>query len=201
MKIPETIFSRAENLMNEIAIFTESVVWSRWGKSFARSGLVSRMSEPYFARKECPVNIDIRSFVQLVYQKDYVGAVNKIRESNYLPAICGRVCPQEEQCEQVCHTRQKAWSRSDRKAWTLRCRMNWSIDFFPPVIQEHRSEKIGDRWFGSCWFDMCCWVGKTRLSSYYLEALQLLAGSEVPVFRNSSSTYYFFDLEPAVSRR
>jgi glutamate synthase (NADPH) small chain len=39
----------------------------------------------------CPVNIDIRSFVQLVYQKDYVGAVNKIRESNYLPAICGRV--------------------------------------------------------------------------------------------------------------
>ena len=50
-------------------------------------------------REGCPVIIDIRSFIQLIYQKDYAGAVNKIRESNYLPAICGRVCPQEEQCE------------------------------------------------------------------------------------------------------
>ncbi|MEK6565792.1 MAG: NAD(P)-binding protein, partial [Bacteroidota bacterium] len=50
----------------------------------------------------CPVGIDIRSFVQAIYCKDYLGAVNKIREANYLPAICGRVCPQEEQCEAVC---------------------------------------------------------------------------------------------------
>ncbi|MEK7670144.1 MAG: NAD(P)-binding protein, partial [Bacteroidota bacterium] len=50
----------------------------------------------------CPVGIDIRSFVQAIYRKDYLGAVNKIREANYLPAICGRVCPQEEQCEAVC---------------------------------------------------------------------------------------------------
>ncbi len=50
----------------------------------------------------CPVNIDIRSFVQLILKKDYAGAVNKIREANYLPAICGRVCPQESQCEAEC---------------------------------------------------------------------------------------------------
>ncbi len=50
----------------------------------------------------CPVRVDIRSFLQLVIAKDYVGAVRKIREANYLPAICGRVCPQEEQCEAVC---------------------------------------------------------------------------------------------------
>lgn len=50
----------------------------------------------------CPVNVDIRSFITLIYQKDYTGAINKIRESNYLPAICGRVCPQESLCEQVC---------------------------------------------------------------------------------------------------
>ena len=50
----------------------------------------------------CPVGIDIRGFIQLVMQKDYVGAVNKIREANYLPAICGRVCPQETQCEELC---------------------------------------------------------------------------------------------------
>ncbi len=50
----------------------------------------------------CPVGIDIRGFIQLIMQKDYVGAVNKIREANYLPSICGRVCPQESQCESVC---------------------------------------------------------------------------------------------------
>jgi glutamate synthase (NADPH/NADH) small chain len=50
----------------------------------------------------CPVNIDIKSFIQLVFKEDYAGAVRKIRESNYLPAVCGRVCPQESQCEIVC---------------------------------------------------------------------------------------------------
>ena len=50
----------------------------------------------------CPVSVDIRSFIGLIYQKDYQGAINKIRESNYLPAICGRVCPQESLCESVC---------------------------------------------------------------------------------------------------
>ncbi|HET6273550.1 MAG TPA: NADPH-dependent glutamate synthase [Bacteroidota bacterium] len=50
----------------------------------------------------CPVNIDIRGFIQLVLQRDFLGAVNKIREANYLPAICGRVCPQESQCELLC---------------------------------------------------------------------------------------------------
>ena len=52
--------------------------------------------------KACPVNVDIRSFITLIYQKDYTGAIQKIRESNYLPAVCGRVCPQESLCEQVC---------------------------------------------------------------------------------------------------
>ena len=52
--------------------------------------------------QSCPVNIDIPSFIQLMYQGDYEGAIRKIRESNYLPAICGRVCPQETLCESVC---------------------------------------------------------------------------------------------------
>lgn len=50
----------------------------------------------------CPVNIDIPGFIRLLYEKDYEGALRKIRESNYLPAICGRVCPQENLCEIVC---------------------------------------------------------------------------------------------------
>ncbi|MGD9897552.1 MAG: NADPH-dependent glutamate synthase [Calditrichaceae bacterium] len=50
----------------------------------------------------CPVNIQIKDFVTLIAEGDFIGAVHKIKEDNALPAICGRVCPQEEQCEQVC---------------------------------------------------------------------------------------------------
>ena len=51
----------------------------------------------------CPVRIDIPSFVKLVEKGDFAAAAAKIREANSLPAICGRVCPQESQCEESCH--------------------------------------------------------------------------------------------------
>ena len=50
----------------------------------------------------CPVHIDIPAFIAKIKEKDYAGAINKIKEKNNLPAICGRVCPQETQCEQLC---------------------------------------------------------------------------------------------------
>jgi glutamate synthase (NADPH/NADH) small chain len=50
----------------------------------------------------CPVEIDIPAFIKLMREKDYGGAIKKIKEKNCLPAICGRVCPQEEQCQKVC---------------------------------------------------------------------------------------------------
>ncbi|MGA2768413.1 MAG: NADPH-dependent glutamate synthase [Candidatus Bathyarchaeia archaeon] len=50
----------------------------------------------------CPVEIDIPAFIMLMREKDYGGAIKKIKEKNCLPAICGRVCPQEEQCQKVC---------------------------------------------------------------------------------------------------
>lgn len=50
----------------------------------------------------CPVEVDIKSFLKLIKEGDVRGAVEKIREKNSLPAICGRVCPQEEQCEKLC---------------------------------------------------------------------------------------------------
>ncbi|HHU33253.1 MAG: NADPH-dependent glutamate synthase [Zhaonellaceae bacterium] len=50
----------------------------------------------------CPVNIDIPAFIKLITEKDFMGAANKIKEKNNLPAICGRVCPQENQCEKRC---------------------------------------------------------------------------------------------------
>ncbi len=50
----------------------------------------------------CPVEVDIPAFIDLILQKDYAAAARKIKETNSLPAVCGRVCPQEEQCELKC---------------------------------------------------------------------------------------------------
>jgi len=50
----------------------------------------------------CPVNVDIPGFLALARDSDFAGAAALLRETNSLPAICGRVCPQENQCEGVC---------------------------------------------------------------------------------------------------
>ena len=52
--------------------------------------------------KGCPVNVDIPSFIALIKEGMIVEAAHKIKESNALPAICGRVCPQESQCQKTC---------------------------------------------------------------------------------------------------
>jgi glutamate synthase (NADPH/NADH) small chain len=50
----------------------------------------------------CPVNIDIPAFIELIKAKQYNDAADEIKKTNSLPAICGRVCPQENQCEKLC---------------------------------------------------------------------------------------------------
>jgi len=55
----------------------------------------------------CPVGVKIGDFIALVADGDYLGAAAKLKEDNLLPAICGRVCPQEEQCEVKCVTGKK----------------------------------------------------------------------------------------------
>jgi glutamate synthase (NADPH/NADH) small chain len=50
----------------------------------------------------CPVEIDIPGFIALIAEGDFLGAIRKIKETNALPAVCGRVCPQETQCEELC---------------------------------------------------------------------------------------------------
>ncbi len=52
--------------------------------------------------KGCPVEVDIPTFAKFMREKRYAEAIRKIKEKNCLPAICGRVCPQEEQCQQFC---------------------------------------------------------------------------------------------------
>lgn len=50
----------------------------------------------------CPVGIDIPGFIKLIEQGKMDTAAKKIRETNFLPAVCGRVCPQDKQCQAVC---------------------------------------------------------------------------------------------------
>lgn len=51
---------------------------------------------------QCPVSVDVRAVMDLIVAGDYLGAAAKVREENALPAITGRVCPAEDQCEAGC---------------------------------------------------------------------------------------------------
>ncbi|MBW1894672.1 MAG: NAD(P)-binding protein, partial [Deltaproteobacteria bacterium] len=50
----------------------------------------------------CPVSVDIPGFISLIKEGNFSGAASKLWEKNSLPAVCGRVCPQEIQCEGKC---------------------------------------------------------------------------------------------------
>jgi len=56
----------------------------------------------------CPVNVHIPQFIEKIVAKDYEGAYQVIHETSSLPAVCGRVCPQETQCEMHCIRGKKA---------------------------------------------------------------------------------------------
>lgn len=55
----------------------------------------------------CPVDVDIPAFIHFIKEGDFAGAIRKIKERNSLPAVCGRVCPQESQCEAHCTLNKK----------------------------------------------------------------------------------------------
>src|SRR5690606_9962360 len=50
----------------------------------------------------CPVSNDIPGFIALIAEGKFLEAARKLKETNCLPAVCGRVCPQETQCEEKC---------------------------------------------------------------------------------------------------
>lgn len=78
----------------------------------------------------CPVEIDIPGFIQKICERDYKEAYNVLTTANLLPAICGRVCPQEEQCEKLCTVGDTlepvAVGRLERWIGDLAIREGWS---------------------------------------------------------------------------
>ena len=68
---------------------------------------------------QCPVGVKIREVVDLIYAGDFLAAASKMREDNALPAITGRVCPQEKQCEGGCALGKKGQSGGHRQPGAL----------------------------------------------------------------------------------
>jgi len=135
----------------------------------------------------CPVNVDIRSFLQLVMQKNYLGAVQKIRETNYLPAICGRVCPQEEQCEAVCTMGRKhpsvAIGKLERFVADYEMRNNL---FTSPEVTERRDEKVAIVGAGPSGLTCAAELAKMGYKVTVFEALHAAGGVlryGIPEFR------------------
>jgi len=91
----------------------------------------------------CPVEIDIPGFIKSIAERDFRSAIKKLKEKNVLPAICGRVCPQEDQCEKVCALVKKfesvAIGRLERFAadWEATQR-----EFLMPDIQPPTGKKV-----------------------------------------------------------
>ncbi len=92
----------------------------------------------------CPVSIDIPNFIQKIGERDYRGAYEVITGTNLLPAVCGRVCPQENQCEGVCTVGETlesvAIGRLERFIGDLAIQNNW---INKPYIQPSRSSNGG----------------------------------------------------------
>ena len=80
----------------------------------------------------CPVSIDIPTFIQKLMDRDYRGAWLTIADANLMPAVCGRVCPQEDQCEGVCVIGKKlepvAIGRLERWLGDLAIDEGWTAD-------------------------------------------------------------------------
>ncbi len=70
-------------------------------EAVAEAGLCLQCKKPPCV-KGCPVGIDIPAFIAEIRKRDHDSALAKIYEKNMLPSICGRVCPQETQCEAAC---------------------------------------------------------------------------------------------------
>ncbi len=135
----------------------------------------------------CPVGIDIRSFIQAILQKDYAGAVKKIREANYLPAICGRVCPQEEQCEAVCTLGKKNPAVAIGKLERFVADYEMENGFFTaPEIPIRREEKVAIVGSGPSGLTCAAELAKLGYKVTIFEALHAVGGVlryGIPEFR------------------
>ncbi len=81
--------------------FEEVALGYSWEDALSEAERCLQCIEP-MCIKGCPVEVNIPEFIERVKEHNLEKAAEIIKEQNYLPAICGRVCPQEDQCELTC---------------------------------------------------------------------------------------------------
>jgi glutamate synthase (NADPH/NADH) small chain len=87
-----------------------------------------------FCVEGCPVNVNIPAFLKLTAEGDLRGAISIIKETNALPAVSGRVCPQEEQCEGKCALSKRF--ESVAIGWLERFAADWEASQGTPPVPE-----------------------------------------------------------------
>jgi glutamate synthase (NADPH/NADH) small chain len=104
--IPERVPMSRRDPAERIRDFEEVAGGYTPDEAMAEASRCLGCKQPY-CREGCPVGVDIPAFIGLIKEGLFEAAAAKVREENLLPAICGRVCPQENQCEQRCTLGQK----------------------------------------------------------------------------------------------
>ncbi|NOX87081.1 MAG: NADPH-dependent glutamate synthase [Chlorobi bacterium] len=94
----------------------------------------------------CPVGINIPKFIKQIEVEDFAGAAVTLKETNALPAVCGRVCPQEKQCELNCFYTQKLDKPPIAIGYLERFAADWernSGKMSVPKTEKHNKIKVG----------------------------------------------------------
>lgn len=134
----------------------------------------------------CPVGIDIPGFLQSIEEEDFRSAIAIIKESNMLPAICGRVCPQEAQCEGECILGVK--DKPIAIGALERFLADWEREqgVTAPAVSEKRKEKIAVVGSGPAGLTAAAELARNGFSVTIFEALHAAGGVltyGIPEFR------------------
>ncbi len=134
----------------------------------------------------CPVGIDIPGFLKCIEEKDFRSAIGIIKGSNMLPAICGRVCPQEAQCEGECILGVK--DKPIAIGALERFLADWEREHgvTVPAVSEKRREKIAIVGSGPAGLTAAAELARNGFSVTIFEALHAAGGVltyGIPEFR------------------
>lgn len=136
----------------------------------------------------CPAGIDIKAFIGYIRNADYSKAINEIRKKNNLPGVCGRVCPQEEQCQLSCVLYKSG--KPIKIGYLERFVADWGLNeknkVDNPVVSKKNNRKIGVIGSGPAGLTCAGDLAKMGFDVYLFESLHNFGGVlryGIPQFR------------------